>query len=513
LKQAISYIRISNRDQSNFSLSGQKEFIDQFCARKEIKLIGSFDDNGQSAKNFDRADWKKLEDFIKKNHKQIDYLIVVKYDRFSRNVSEGLAMIDKLEKTYGIAILSVFEEIAISPESPFFFKMRTDMLVQAEFELRVIRDRTKFGINQAKREGRWVTRAPYGYTNKRDQNNKPVIKIQHTNSLIVKKIFKMFISGVPMSEILGEVKVMGYSQRSNSAITRVLTCPVYAGLLPLGGEYVKGIHEPIIDMETFNHAQRLLNKETKIKILVNDEVPLRGVIHCDCGRLLTAGKSKGRTRYYWYYKCKSHLDINYNSSVIEIGLQKMLKELSLNQGQIDKFKYKFEKSIQERLKSRKESVSGLERKIAATQVKLKSVEEKFIMNQIKYESYSDWNTTYNSELNEYKAKLTLWKTGEENIWVKYEKYCSALLTMDEAYNALNTIKKQQFLHAVFNHTLKYRLNLFLADYLLPIFASQAPELKKKGLLIINSPSSDFGNFTISSGIGSVVELFEILKYA
>jgi site-specific DNA recombinase len=316
LKNAIAYIRISTKDQSNFSISGQAQFIQDFTQRKSINLIGEFIDNGQSAKNFDRADWKKLESFVKKNYKNIDHLIVVKYDRFSRNVAEGLNMIEKLEKSYGISVLSVFEEIAISPESPFFFKMRADMLVQAEFELRVIRDRTKFGVKQAKKEGRWITLAPYGYINKRDSSNKPIIEIDPEKETIVKEIFNLWIEGTPLKRIDSHVVDMGYKQKSKSALTRILKNPVYAGFVTHEDKMYKGLHSPIISLDTFNEAQRLFSKETKIKVLLNEEVPLRGVLKCSCGKYLTAGKSKGKTNYYWYYKCLAHLEVNYSANIM-----------------------------------------------------------------------------------------------------------------------------------------------------------------------------------------------------
>ena len=107
MKKAIGYARISTKDQSTYSLKGQHDEIVSYCAKNDISLLSVFEDDGQSAKNFDRISWIQVEDYIKINHKDIDYLIVYKYDRFSRNLTESLAMIDKLEKKYKIVILSI----------------------------------------------------------------------------------------------------------------------------------------------------------------------------------------------------------------------------------------------------------------------------------------------------------------------------------------------------------------------------------------------------------------------
>ena len=74
------------------------------------------------------------------------YFLLKQNNRFARNAGEGILLIEKLEQRYGIRVISVMENISIDPHSPFFFKMRVDMLVTAEFERRVISDQSKAGI-------------------------------------------------------------------------------------------------------------------------------------------------------------------------------------------------------------------------------------------------------------------------------------------------------------------------------------------------------------------------------
>lgn len=510
MKQAISYIRISNRDQSNFSLSGQQEYIKQFCERKGIILINSFLDNGQSAKNFDRADWRKLEQFVAKNHKDIDYLVVVKYDRFSRNVVEGLNMIERLEKKYQIAILSVFEEISIDTKSPFFFKMRTDMLVQAEFELRVIRDRTNFGIRQAKREGRWIGRAPFGYLNKKE-GGKPGIIPDPERAEMVRKAFELFNSGISMMEIRAMIKAHGHPIKGNSIIARMLQNPVYLGMLNLDGEWIKGKHPPIIDLQTFNKAQEPFAKETKIRVIINDEVPLRGVLKCSCGRHLTAGRSKGKTNHYWYYKCKSHLEVNFNSKVVHEKMREVMFHLSLSEQTIDAIRLRAEQKLKIEMSKRSGKVPDIKRDITEVEKKIVLLEEKFILNQLPFKSYSTWNSAYNTELSSLKRTLEASQQTDQNLWTIYRKESEKLSDMLKVYDGLNAVQKQRLLNLVFNRDLMYRLNSFLTSKVHALFEPNALKLKEKGLLIINSPSGQIHESAISSGIGNLVELFELVS--
>jgi site-specific DNA recombinase len=93
MKKAYQYIRISEEDQSNFSLSGQEKMNKDFAEKHNIEVVQAFIDDGYSAKNFDRPNWRALEKSLAQNKNKIDYLIVTKYDRLIRNAAEGLAFI------------------------------------------------------------------------------------------------------------------------------------------------------------------------------------------------------------------------------------------------------------------------------------------------------------------------------------------------------------------------------------------------------------------------------------
>src|SRR5699024_10609673 len=166
---------------------------------------------------------KELKNFIQKHHMEINYLIVCKYDRFSRNAGEGLNMIETLEKKFKIVVLSVMERLLVEPGSPYFFKSRADMLVNAEFELHVIKECTKFGFNQSATSGHYPYRAPYGYVNIWDENKKPTLKIDPDKEPIVKFIFDNFLHGMPIKEVGKAARKMGFNKSGNSAIRRILT--------------------------------------------------------------------------------------------------------------------------------------------------------------------------------------------------------------------------------------------------------------------------------------------------
>ena len=94
-KNAILYRRVSTSNQKEFgnSLNAQQSSLRDFCSKHSVNIVKEFQED-YSAKNFNRPEWKKLNDFAKKNKRDIDYLLVVDWDRFSRNVFEALGVIN-----------------------------------------------------------------------------------------------------------------------------------------------------------------------------------------------------------------------------------------------------------------------------------------------------------------------------------------------------------------------------------------------------------------------------------
>src|SRR3546814_16043439 len=123
--KAIGYIRISQKDQSNYSLEYQKKSIADYCKRNEVELVSSFVDDGESSYTFDRPDYKALEKFIRRNQKQVKYLIILDPDRFSRHLAEALQKTEQMERKFALRGLAKNEPHAIDTSDPGVFIQRT----------------------------------------------------------------------------------------------------------------------------------------------------------------------------------------------------------------------------------------------------------------------------------------------------------------------------------------------------------------------------------------------------
>lgn len=519
MKKVIGYIRISTKDQSNFSLDGQENYIIDYCRKNDFELVALFKDDGQSAKNFDRPDWKKLESFVKENHSSVDILLVSKYDRFSRNVADGLKMIESLENKYDIRVLSVMEPINLHPKSPYFFQFRTQMLLGAQVEWLIIRDRTKFGNHQAAKAGRFCSTAPFGYINSRDERNKPILVVDEAKALVVKSIYRMFLQGAPLREIQLTARMGGYKNGGKSAIKRTLSNCVYAGLIKVPAyyeepqHYVKGIHQAIVDESTWYQVQEMLSGKPRKKNIYCEELPLRGVLKCFCTKLLTGYKAKGKSSYYWYYKCNDHYKFNLPATSIHAQLEAIIAELSFPPNYVEYLKEKVRELLQVQLKDQATMVTEKKQAVATIKKRIDSLEEKFLSNEIGSDTYKKWRERYAQELSVEESLLSDLQKPFRKIFDKFENALEFLTDLLYHYKRVDITTKQAFLRWVFNSELYYLDGIYRTPFLHPMFAHKAALLQEKKLLIIekllqNSNDSDKG-----AREGTIVEhLYPFLEW-
>lgn len=510
-KKAIGYIRISTKEQSNYSLSGQRSEIEAYCTKHDISLLSVFEDDGQSAKNFDRISWQELENYIALNHKAIDYLIVYKYDRFSRNLAEALAMMEKLEKKYKITILSILENIGVHPKSPVFFSFRTQILLNANNELNYIRERTAFGMHQGAKNGKFLHAAPFGYINTKDDNKIKTIVPDNDKAELVRLAFKMYLQGVSMEDIRRQLKGDGLNMNANGAIRRLLSSPTYAGMVKVPSFYdepeklIDGKHEAIVDKMTWWAVQAKLSGKQYNKH-DNELVPLRGSLHCECGRLLSAGNSKGKYKYYWYYICPA---CRSNLSAIKLHKQfdDILSELILQPYQLEFMQEQVVKIINHNLNANNDAVDKKNRELSALESKIDGIEEKYIENKLDDETYRKWKTRYESE------RMFLMHDIEElsepiaNTWKRYESSLHKLSDIAYIYNSGSMHSKKAFINVVFDNKLSYQNGTYRTLFLTPIYAHKALILNEKGLLKVEQSFTETSVSSLSAAKENNIEHF------
>ena len=318
-KNAILYRRVSTTNQKEFgnSLNAQQSSLRDFCSKHSVNIVKEFQED-YSAKNFNRPEWQNLCTFAKKNKDRIDYLLLVDWDRFSRNAFEGLKVVSDF-KYLNIEINCINKWI--NYDSPSDLLMHLIYLGIPEVDNKIRSQKVQMGMRQGLKEGRWNVKPPIGYIPGKDELGKTLMQLDPLKAPLIKELFSTFALGLySQNEILKMSKFKDL-KLSKSNLSRILKNILYVGDIKVREkdnepeEIVRGKHKIIIDRDTFNKVQYQLNERSRYNQKpkkYNDILYLRGHLKCKkCGGNLTGSGSKSKTgAKHYYYHCNPRKGCN-----------------------------------------------------------------------------------------------------------------------------------------------------------------------------------------------------------
>lgn len=338
------YIRLSKedlkkgKDDSN-SVKNQRDLLNDFYRRNidEFESITEYVDDGHTGTDANREDFQRLLADVMSG--KINCVIVKDLSRFARNYSDAGSLIDNLFVQMGVRFISLAENVDSykNPDSvsniivPITNVMNDNYCYQTSKKIRQVFD-------YKRRNGQYIGAfAPYGYVKHPKDKHRLIVDPDAAEN--VKLIFTMLIQGSSKRAIalyLNEhgvpspsaykvqkglpVSTRGYDDPMWGArmIHSILTNPTYTGDLAQGrsrvksykvhqieavprGEWVEvaGTHEAIIDYETFDKVQALLQRDTRTSPKGREVHLFSGFLKCaDCGRAITRCVGKNNNVYY-----------------------------------------------------------------------------------------------------------------------------------------------------------------------------------------------------------------------
>ena len=491
MKRAIRYLRFSQLGQSNGSIERQELYTDQWLSYNNVELIDTFIDRGKSARTFDRPDFIKLKEFITKHHKTVDYLLVDQLDRFSRDAGEAMSMVKLLQRKYNIQVVSVTEGIIFDYDTPgSFFRAGLQLLLAEEDNInRSIK--VKGGLYTAKaKEGRYVYKnAPFGYRKEGERKDRRLI-VEEAEAKIIRFIYESYLKNTPLYLIKEQARQLGFTTKGNMAVERVLTNPVYAGQLKVdaykdyAGGLFKGIHEPIIDMTTWKMVQEKIKGPSAIRAIIDDEIPLRGILKCHCGHPLSGAPSRGKSgKYFYYYKCKYSKHNNISAVKAHDQFLGVCELMSLPTSTIRQIRKESKAAIDKEMEGNRKKAIAKKAELQQEEEKLFSVEEKWIKNEINKDTYDRWHSIYNGTIINLKTAIERLGNDQSQAFNILEKNLNLLTDMRHVYSMADTLQKRKFVNMVFDSNLYYESGIYRTPTMLDLLSHNHLKMKEKGLLI------------------------------
>lgn len=395
----VIYTRVSTKEQAdtNMSLETQKKGCEAYVLKYGYNVLAYFGGTYESAQTDERKEFKRMIEFCKRQKTKVSHIVVYSLERFSRTGDNAIWLSRQL-RGLGISIISVSQPIDTSNPSGVLQQNILFLFSQYDNDLR--KQKSMDGTKEKLINGIWCTRPPRGYDTVK-RNGERFIEINETGKLLRKAFLWKAQEQLTHSEIVKRLAASGL-KITIKTLHAVFTNPFYCGMLShsaLGGELIKGKHEPLVSQEIFLKVNDIKPRNYgKVKNEKYANTPLKGLLKCEsCGELMRGYIVKKKGLYY--YKCNSDKKCGCNKSAKDLHSQfeGILEELTLEEKYVDVFKDQL-RLIYTELNSNKDKANAeFQNQINEIEVKLERLEERFINEEIKPDLYEKFAKKFRQE--------------------------------------------------------------------------------------------------------------------
>lgn len=280
----VSYARYSSDMQSESSIITQQAAIRKYCGSNGYKLIKEFSDAALSGTDVShRYGFQEMINYVCEN--KIDAVVVYTRDRFSRNINDFLRYLEVLDH-YNCRLLCVN---GMNDDTPSSKLSEWINIALSEFYIKNLSRKVKRGMKYNVQVGKFNGGMDLlGYDI--DYKTKKFL-INPKEAEAVKIMFDLFIKGYSYTQIENYLYDNGYKRKNGKPI-RLTNRNLLCNKKYIGTHHQEFIEDakkeeviaenvipPIIDKETFNRTQEILDKRRGKSIRVYQSL-LSGIIIC-----------------------------------------------------------------------------------------------------------------------------------------------------------------------------------------------------------------------------------------
>ena len=351
--KALIYARVSTEEQKKkgYSIDKQVDECVAYAKRNGYEVVKVFKEEGRSAKDLKRPVLQGLFKHIKQHKNDVDVVIYKWWNRLSRGEDSDIIELARFFGKYDVTPLSVTEN---NDNTPIANLMRKITQAMNKYELEIDSERTKAGLSKKAELGHFPGKAPVGYLNVRDENDRGYIIVDEEIKPHIKNIFKYYASGQYSMESLGrKMYLEGFKNKHGEAyparkFEEILKNVFYIGKFVWAKQTYEGKHTAIIDNKLFYKVQSMFKQDDK-PVQNDKNFTYSKFIRCaDCGRVLTAEMQKGghNSGSYVYYHCgnkKYHNSLkgmSIREEAIDLAVQEIIGAVEIPSGIIRRLKCK-----------------------------------------------------------------------------------------------------------------------------------------------------------------------------
>lgn len=340
---AALYIRLSKEDESegpSQSVQNQESLLREFVQQHRLQVVDTYIDDGWSGTNFDRPDFKRMIGDIEA--KRVNMVITKDLSRLGRDYIMTGHYMERYFPEHRVRYISLLDGIDTGVDSTAnditpFRAIMNDMYAKD------ISKKIKSVKRDKQRKGQFIGGKPmYGYKMHPTQRN--AIVVDENAAPVVRRIFAMALAGQSCRGIAAALNQEGvpspavycgwkvrypgpYSGMwSSERISEMLKNETYIGNMVQGRQVkvnykskkclrqapenwvvVENTHEPLVDRETFQKVQVMLNSRKSTRSRTYDFL-LKGLIFChECGYpLAVVNRKNAKGEDVLYFLCRTY---------------------------------------------------------------------------------------------------------------------------------------------------------------------------------------------------------------
>ena len=311
--KAFIYARVSSLSQvrDGSGISSQITTCKAYAAENGYEVIGIYEDS-ISGRLTDRPGILELVSKLK-SMKEPVVVIIDDINRLARDVVTHWMLREAIAEAGGI-LESPKVEFKDTADDKF---VETINAALSEHGARKNAEIGKSRSIARIKSGYSITKAPMGYKYKKfPEHGKLLVRDEPMASIIQEGLegyasgrFQTVVEVKRFFESKPEFPRNKYGEVGQCLVDQILSRRVYAGYIHAkywGIDYIKGKHEPLISLELFekNQERRHGKPVAPSYKKTSNDFPLRGFVECNsCGHPMTAAWSKGKYKYFPYYRC------------------------------------------------------------------------------------------------------------------------------------------------------------------------------------------------------------------
>ena len=386
--KAATWTRVSSEEQfrNNNSIDTQLEACHRYCDRcgKEVKY--DFGGTFESAKKAG----EKFLDMVGAvlNDPEIDTIVVYDYDRFSRNMEEGLTYKGQLNRS-GVTIIAVNQPVDKS--NMLAEHIEAILLIVADIDNAMRRHKCHEGMVACLNRGEWYSRPPLGYAS--EKVNKQHIITINDKGHILKKAWEWIASepDISQAKVIERLKLRGL-KIDKQRLSKCLHNRFYCGKIEhqyLNGAVVDGKQEKLVSEALFNKVLNIIDGKScrgYEHAAETPRFPLKGHIYYE-GHLMTGYTVKKKDKDYYKYNGTIG-NVNVSAQELHAKYLELLNEFSVPTEFTPMLVNLLKSKFAEKENVQVDEINTVRKHLATINTYIKTAKKNFAIGKIDEDAYS-----------------------------------------------------------------------------------------------------------------------------